>query len=140
MILEEIQIFNTILKTPDNKKVFIPNSKLTSDNIINYSALQTRRLDLKFGVSYADDIPKVKAMLARIAAEDPRIMKEPAPTIAVLELSDSSVNFAFRVWVKVPDYWDVHFDITEKVKLTFDREGITIPFPQRDVHVYQNQP
>jgi small conductance mechanosensitive channel len=136
-IVEEIQVFATILKTPDNKKVIVPNAKLTADNIINYTALETRRLDLKFGVSYSDDIPKVKAIFKRVTDEDPRILKDPAPTIAVLELADSSVNFAVRVWVKVPDYWPVHFDTTEKVKMVFDREGVKIPFPQREVHVVQ---
>jgi len=138
-IVEEIQAFATLLKTPDNKKVIVPNAKLTADNIINYSALETRRVDMKFGVSYSDDIPRVKQLLHRIISEDPRILKDPAPTIAVAELADSSVNFVVRVWVKVPDYWDVCFDTTEKVKLTFDREGVTIPFPQRDVHVYNEK-
>lgn len=138
-IVEEIQAFATLLKTPDNKKVIVPNAKLTADNIINYSANETRRVDLKFGVSYGDDLPRVKQLLQRIINEDARILKDPAPTIAVAELADSSVNFVVRVWVKAPDYWNVFFDTTEKVKLTFDREGVKIPFPQRDVHVYQEK-
>jgi small conductance mechanosensitive channel len=136
-IVEEIQVFATVLKTPDNKKVIIPNAKLTNDNIINYSALETRRVDFKFGVAYSSDIPQVKKILERVISEEPRVLKDPAPTIAVLELADSSVNLAVRVWVKVPDYWAVFFDLNEKVKLTFDREGVKIPFPQRDVHLYQ---
>jgi small conductance mechanosensitive channel len=136
-IVDEIQVFATVLKTPDNKKVIIPNAKLTGDNIINYSALETRRVDMKFGVSYSDDVPRVKQILQRIVNEEKRVLKDPAPTIAVLELADSSVNLAVRVWVKVPDYWGVFFDLTEKVKLTFDQEGVRIPFPQRDVHLYQ---
>lgn len=136
-IVDEIQIFTTILKTPDNRRVIIPNGKLTSDNIINYSALDTRRVDLTVGVSYSDDIKHVKSVLQRIAHEDKRVLKEPAPEILVSELADNSVNFIMRVWVKSGDYWPFKFDTTEKVKLAFDAEGITIPFPQRDVHLFQ---
>lgn len=137
-IVEEIQIFTTRLLTPDNKLIIVPNSKLMGDNIVNYSAKETRRVDLKFGVSYGDDLKKVKAVLQRIVGAEPRVLKDPAPTIAVSELADSSVNFVVRVWVKSADYWPVFFDTTEKVKLTFDAEGITIPFPQRHVHVHHN--
>lgn len=136
-IVEEIQAFATVLKTPDNKKVIVPNAKLTADNIVNYSALDSRRVDMEFGVGYSDDIPRVKQILQRLVNEDTRILKDPAPTIAVLKLADSSVNFAVRVWVKGDDYWNVYFSLNEKVKLTFDKEGVSIPFPQRDVHVYQ---
>jgi small conductance mechanosensitive channel len=136
-VVDEIQVFATVLNTPDNKKVIIPNAKLTADNITNYSALDTRRVDLEFGVSYSDDIPRVKQLLQRIIGEDPRILKAPAPTVAVLKLADSSVILAVRVWVKAADYWAVYFDLVEKVKLTFDREGVKIPFPQQDVHIYQ---
>jgi small conductance mechanosensitive channel len=135
--VEEVGIFTTVLKTPDNKKVIIPNSKITSDTIINYSAKETRRLDLVFGIGYEDDIKKARQVLQDIIAQDERILKDPAPTIAVLELGDSSVNFAVRPWVKTPDYWPVYFDLTEKVKLTCDANDISIPFPQRDVHVHQ---
>jgi len=135
--IETIQIFNTILKTPDNKKVILPNSKITGDIIINYSAMETRRVDMVFGIGYGDDIKKAKATLERILSEDPRVLKDPASTVAVLELADSSVNFAVRPWVKRVDYWGVYSDITEKVKLTFDQEGISIPFPQQDVHMHQ---
>ena len=135
--VEEIHIFNTVLNTPDNKKVIVPNSKITGDNIINYSARDTRRVDLVFGIGYGDDLLKAKRILEQIVAEDSRILKDPAPTIAVAELADSSVNFAVRPWVKTADYWAVLYDITEKVKLTFDREGISIPFPQQDVHMHQ---
>ncbi len=135
--IETIQIFNTILKTPDNKKVILPNSKITGDIIINYSAMETRRVDMVFGIGYGDDIKKAKATLERILSEDPRVLKDPASTVAVLELADSSVNFAVRPWVKTIDYWGAYFDITEKVKLTFDQEGISIPFPQQDVHMHQ---
>ncbi|MDH3892907.1 MAG: mechanosensitive ion channel [candidate division Zixibacteria bacterium] len=135
--VEEIHIFSTVLRTPDNKKVIIPNSRITGDNIVNYSAKDTRRVDLVFGIGYGDDLLKAKRILERIIADDSRILKDPGPTIAVLELADSSVNFAVRPWVKTADYWSVLFDITEKVKLTFDGEGISIPFPQQDVHMYQ---
>ncbi|MBN2226552.1 MAG: mechanosensitive ion channel [candidate division Zixibacteria bacterium] len=135
--VESVQIFNTVLNTPDNKKVIVPNSKITSDNITNYSAMEMRRVDLVFGIGYGDDIKKAKTTLERILSEDSRILKDPAPTVAVSELADSSVNFVVRPWVKTGDYWGVYFDITEKVKLTFDREGISIPFPQQDVHMHQ---
>lgn len=136
-IVDEIQIFTTRLTTPDNKLIIIPNSKLMGDNITNFSAHPTRRVDFKFGVSYTDDLKKVKEVLTRIVNEDRRVLKDPAPTIAVSELADSSVNLVVRVWVDKADYWNVFFETTEKVKLTFDAEGICIPFPQRDIHLYQ---
>jgi small conductance mechanosensitive channel len=135
-IVEEIQVFTTILKTPDNRLVIVPNGRIMGDNITNYSAMPTRRLDLTFGVSYGDDVPKVKAVLLRLVQEDPRVLKDPAPQILLSELADSSVNFIVRVWVKASDFWPFKFETTEKVKLTFDTEGIKIPFPQRDVHLH----
>jgi len=135
--VEAIQIFSTILKTPDNKKVIVPNSKVTGDNIINYSAMDTRRIDLVFGIGYGDDIKKAKENLEQILSEEARVLEDPAPTVAVSELADSSVNFVVRPWVKTADYWSVYFAITEKVKLTFDEQGISIPFPQQDVHMHQ---
>ena len=136
-VVESVHIFNTVLKTPDNKKVIVPNGKITGDNIVNYSAMQKRRVDMKFGIGYGDDILKAKTVLEKILSEDSRILTEPAPVIAVSELGDSSVNFVARPWVKTADYWSVYFDLTEKVKLTFDEQGISIPFPQRDIHMYQ---
>lgn len=136
-VVEAIHIFNTVLRTPDNKKVIIPNSRVTGDNITNYSAHDTRRVDLVFGIGYEDDIKKAKEILEKILSEEARVLRDPAPTIALLELADSSVNFAVRPWVKTSDYWPVYFDLTEKVKMTFDAMGISIPFPQRDVHLYQ---
>lgn len=135
--VESIQIFNTVLKTPDNKLVIIPNSKITGDMITNYSAMDKRRIDMVFGIGYGDDIRAAKRILDEIISGDERILKDPAPVVAVLELGDSSVNFAVRPWVKTSDYWSVYFDLTEKVKLTFDSRGISIPFPQRDVHIHQ---
>lgn len=134
--IEAIHIFNTVMRTPDNKKVIIPNGSITSNNIINYSAEETRRIDMVFGIGYGDDLKKAKDTLVRILSEDSRILKDPAPTVAVSELADSSVNFVVRPWVKTSDYWAVFFDLTEKVKLTFDNEGISIPFPQRDIHMF----
>jgi small conductance mechanosensitive channel len=138
-VVDEIQVFTTVLNTPDNCRVVVPNSKIMSDNITNYSARETRRLDLVFGVGYGDDIARVKAVLKRIAESDERVLADPAPQVMVGELADSSVNFIMRVWVKSADYWPFKFDTTEKVKLTFDAEGISIPFPQRDVHLIQAQ-
>ncbi len=136
-VVDEISIFNTILKTPDNKKVIIPNSSITGGNITNFSAEAIRRVDLVFGIGYDDDIKKAKEILDELIAADSRILKDPAPTVAVSELADSSVNFVVRPWVKTEDYWGVYFDLTEKVKLTFDERGISIPYPQHDVHLHQ---
>lgn len=112
--VEEIHIFTTQLKTTDNKTVIIPNAKLTSDNIMNYTVKPTRRVDLVFGVSYTDDIDKVKGVISDVLNQDSRILKDPPPTIGLLEMADSSVNFAVRPWVKPDDYWGVYFDINEK--------------------------
>ena len=132
-----ISVFNTILKTPDNKRIIVPNGSITSGNIVNYSAHDTRRVDLVFGIGYDDDIKQAKELLETIVREHPKVLDDPEPTIAVSELADSSVNFVVRPWVKTEDYWDVHFDLTETVKLRFDAAGISIPFPQTDVHVHQ---
>jgi len=136
-LVEEIQVFTTVLKTPDNKKVIVPNSGIMGGNIVNFSAHATRRVDWVFGVSYRDDIDKVKATIRRVIEADARIHKDPAPVIVVSALADSSVNFTARAWVNVPQYWDVFFDTNERMKKAFDADGITIPFPQRDVHLYQ---
>lgn len=136
-VVEQIGIFTTELRSPDNKKIIIPNAKVTADNITNYSAKDQRRVDIVAGVSYNDDLDKVRSVLERILSEDNRVLQEPAPTISVLELADSSVNFAVRPWVKTADYWDVFFAMQEKIKKVFDAEGITIPFPQQDVYVHK---
>jgi small conductance mechanosensitive channel len=135
--VEEIGIFSTIMKTPDNKKIIVPNSNITGGNIVNYSAKETRRVDLVFGIGYDDDLKKAKQLLGQILQGDDRILKDPAPVVAVSELADSSVNFVVRPWVKSADYWGVYWDLTEKVKLTFDAESISIPYPQQDVHMHQ---
>lgn len=131
----EVGIFNTTLNTPDNKLVIVPNGNITSNTITNYSAHDTRRIDFVFGIGYDDDIKKAKQVLEDILKQDERVLDDPAPTIGVAELADSSVNIAVRPWVKTSDYWPVHFDITQAVKERFDEEGITIPFPQRDMNV-----
>jgi small conductance mechanosensitive channel len=136
-VVKEIHIFNTILRTLDNKRVIIPNSKVTGDIIVNYSAEGILRVDMEFGIGYGDQIPKAKEILENILATDHRVLNEPEFTVAVKELGDSSVNFVVRPYVKVEDYWGVYFDVTEKVKMTFDEQGVSIPFPQRDVHMYQ---
>ena len=135
-VVEEVAIFNTVLKTPDNRKVIVPNGDIVGGAITNYSAHETRRIDLVMGIGYDDDLKKAKQILERILSEDERILKDPASTVAVSELADSSVNFVVRPWVKTADYWAVYFDLTEKVKLTFDAEGISIPYPQQDVHMH----
>lgn len=132
-----IALFNTILKTPDNQKIIVPNSKITNNVITNVTANDTRRVDLVIGISYDDDIKKAKEVLNRIIQEEDRILDTPKAKIAVSELADSSVNFIVRPWVKTSEYWDVYFDLTEKIKITFDEEGIHIPYPQQDVHLYK---
>jgi small conductance mechanosensitive channel len=137
-VVEAIQIFTTQLKTADNKTVIVPNAKLTDDNIVNWTVKGTRRVDMVMGIGYEDDIDKARSLMADIIEADARILKDPAPQISVSELADSSVNFVVRPWVKVEDYWGVYFDLTEKIKKSFDSNGISIPYPQRDVHVYQH--
>ncbi len=133
----EIQIFNTIIDHPDNRRMIIPNSKITGDIVTNFSDLQKRRIDLVFGISYGDDMKKAKAALEKVCADDPRILKDPKPTVAVFELGESSVNLVCRPYVKPADYWAVYFDTVESGKSALEQSGCTIPFPQRDVHMYQ---
>jgi small conductance mechanosensitive channel len=136
--VDEVQIFTTVLKTPDNKKVIIPNSQIMNGIITNYSAHDTRRVDLVFGCGYGDDIDKVYKVLEEVIAADDRILKDPAPTIDLNTLADSSVNFNVRPWVKKEDYWGVYNGLTEQVKRKFDAAGLNIPFPQQDVHIYNH--
>jgi len=135
--VHEIQIFNTIMKTPDNKVIIVPNGSISNGIITNFSMEATRRVDFVFGIGYSDDIGKAKATIERLVKEDSRALSDPEPQIVVSSLGDSSVNITTRVWVNAADYWGLFFDLTEKVKLTFDQEGISIPFPQRDVHLFQ---
>jgi small conductance mechanosensitive channel len=133
--VQEIQIFNIVLNSPDNIRVTIPNAQVTGGSILNYTINGSRRVDLVFGVSYGDDINKAKKVIESVLAGDSRVLKDPAPTVAVVALSDSSVNFVCRPWVKPADYWDVYFDTTAKVKLALESNGLTIPFPQRDIYI-----
>jgi small conductance mechanosensitive channel len=136
-VVEQIQIFNTILVTLDNKEVVIPNGKLSNESLVNYTAKKIRRVDMTFGISYDDDFKKAKTVLENIIKKYPKALKDPAPLVRMGELGDSSVNFTFRVWCKTEDYWDVYFDMHEAVKEELDKAGITIPYPQRDVHLIQ---
>lgn len=136
--VQRIDIFSSILTTPDNQKIIIPNSKITTDVITNITANATRRIDLIIGISYDDDVKEAKAALEDIIKSDTRILSDPAPTIALGELGASSLDLVVRPWVKTEEYWDVRFDLTEKIKYVFDEKGLTFPFPQQDVHMYQH--
>ncbi|UBM59675.1 mechanosensitive ion channel [Marinilongibacter aquaticus] len=136
--VKEIQIFNTILKTPDNVTVVIPNGGLSNSSLTNYSAEARRRVDWTFGIGYGDSAAKAEEVIKRLCDEDPRILKDPEVFIALSELADSSVNFVVRAWVEAGDYWAVFFEMNRKVYDTFEKEGLNIPFPQMDVHVHGN--
>jgi small conductance mechanosensitive channel len=136
--VEEIQIFSTVLKTPANQVIFIPNGGLSTSSVTNYSRENTRRMDLTFGIGYQDDIDKARKIIQDSIKDDDRILNEPAePMIAVQNLNDSSVDLLLRLWLSNDDYWDFYWEIREKIKKAFDREGITIPYPQTDVHLHQ---
>ncbi len=137
--VKEIQIFNTVLAHPDNRKIIVPNAQVTGSVISNFSAIENRRIDLVFGISYADDMKKAKEVLEKVCAGDSRILKDPKTVVAVSELGDSSVNLVCRPWVKPGDYWAVHFNITEQGKLALEKNGMSIPFPQTDVHIFNEQ-
>ncbi|MFP4424798.1 MAG: mechanosensitive ion channel family protein [Candidatus Woesearchaeota archaeon] len=132
--VSEIQIFNTILKTPDNKTVIIPNGGLANGSVVNYSTEPTRRVDMTFGISYGSDLKKAKKILTDMVAKDERVLKEPEPKVLVSGLADNSVNLAVRAWSKKEDYWDIFFEAQQKVKEEFDKAGIEIPFPQVQIH------
>lgn len=135
--VKEISIFNTIMKTLDNKRVIIPNSQVTGGSIVNYTAEGMLRVDMVFGISYSDNIDKAKGIIERVLTDHSLILKDPPYKVAVSELGNSSVNFVARPYVNPGDYWTVYFEVTEQVKKEFDAQGITIPFPQRDVHMFQ---
>lgn len=137
--VSEILIFNTILKTPDNKLIIIPNGPLANNSLTNFSAMPTRRVDWKFGIAYGDSFPKAKSVLENLLKDDIRVLNDPAPLIVLSSLSDSSVDITVRAWVSSGDYWPVFFETQEKVYDTFSREGINIPFPQMDVHLHQKK-
>ena len=134
-VVESISIFSSTMRTGDNKEVIVPNGSIYGGTIINYSARDTRRVDMVFGIGYDADIKKAKELLLKIVTADERVLPEPAPVIAVSALADSSVNFVVRPWVKSGDYWAVLWSLTEEVKLQFDANDISIPFPQMDVHL-----
>ena len=136
--VDDIQIFSTVLKTPDNKLVVVPNGSIMNGSIVNFSNQDKRRVDIIASCSYEDDIDKVKSVLADILSRDDRILNEPKPRIAVSELADSSVNFIVRPWVKNSDYLDVYYSLLEEIKKRFDQEGIAIPYPQTDVHIHNH--
>lgn len=134
--VEEIQIFNTILITPDNKKIIIPNGGLANGSMTNYSAKPTRRVDLTFGIGYGDDVDHAKKVIHSIISGNDKVLKDPAPFVEVSELADSSVNFAVRLWVNAADYWSVFFYMNETVYKEFDKEKLNIPYPQMDIHMH----
>ena len=138
-VVDNISIFTTTMTTTDNKEIIVPNGAILGGNITNYSARPTRRVDMVFGISYDDDLRKAKQLLEEIIAADDRVLAEPAPVIALGELADSSVNFLVRPWAKSEDYWGLLWDTTETVKLKFDEAGISIPYPQMDVHVNKSE-
>ena len=135
-VVKEVQIFNTILVAPDNKRIIIPNGAMSNGSITNYSAEGQLRVDLVIGIAYGADVPKAKSLLLNMLVDSPKVLKEPAPAVAVVELADSSVNLVVRPWCDSKDYWTVYFEMTEKAKLTLDENGISIPFPQRDIHIH----
>ncbi len=139
-VVQEISLFSTDLKTTDNKHVIVPNGAIWTNVITNFTTEDIRRIDMVFGIGYEDDIAAARAVIEAVLAGESRILEEPQPSVAVAELADSSVNFIVRPWVRTEDYWDVKFAVTEAIKLAFDERGVSIPFPQMDVHVDQLSP
>jgi small conductance mechanosensitive channel len=137
-VVKEVQIFNTILLSPDNKRVIIPNGAISNGAIINYSAEDKRRVDLVIGIAYESDVSKAKEVLMQVLKTNQWALSDPAPQVAVAELADSSVNLVVRPWCKPADYWDIYFSVTEQAKAALESNGITIPFPQTDVHIHRN--
>lgn len=134
--VEEVQVFTTVLRTPDNKRVVLGNSSVTESAITNYAAYDTRRVDLVFGVGYDDDLRRAREVIDAVLAAEGRVLADPPPVVAVSELADSSVNFVVRPWVQTSDYWGVTFSLTEEMKRAFDDAGLSIPYPQHDVHLH----
>lgn len=135
--VQDVGLFSTTLLTPDNKRVVVPNSLIYGGTITNYSAEDLRRVDMVFGIAYEDDIEQARRLIESTLKADGRVLEEPAATVAVSELADSSVNFVVRPWVKKEDYWDVQFAMMEQIKLAFDQNGLSIPYPQQDVHMHE---
>ncbi len=139
-IVFEIQIFNTILKTPDNKTIILPNGPLSTSSMVNLSNGELVMVEWTFGIAYGDSSKKAKKVLAKLVEEDTRLLNDPEPPVIVLSaLGDSSVNFTVRAWINVNDYWASYFEMNDKVYNTFDKEGLSIPFPQMDVHLHKNK-
>ena len=136
-VVETIRIFNTVMRTPDNREIIVPNSQIFNGTITNYSARATRRVDISIGIGYEDDINKAKEIIMSTMKSDNRVLEDPAPVILLVELGDSSVNFAVRPWVKTADYWDVFSDMNQEIKTNLESNGLSIPYPQRDVHLHQ---
>ena len=136
-VVEKITVFNTIFRTGDNKEIIVPNSQIYGGTIVNVSAKPTRRVDMVFGIGYNDDMKKAREIMLEVINGDERVLKDPAVVVAVDELADSSVNFVVRPWVNAADYWAVKWDLTENIKAAFDANGISIPYPQQDVHMHQ---
>ncbi len=136
-VVEQVRVFNTIVRTPDNREITVPNKHILDDNIINYSARDQRRIDLVMGIGYDDDIREAKQIIERVLKSESRLLDEPTPVIMVLELADSSVNIAVRPWVNTSDYWAVRGDLLENLKRELEGAGLSIPYPQRDVHLYR---
>lgn len=137
--VDTISIFHTVLKTPDNKTVIVPNGSLSNGNIINYSRQPTRRVDINIGIDYGDDVKQARSLLLALAQADSRVLKDPEPAVWLVSLGDKSVNLSLRMWARTEDFWGVFWDIQEQAKESFDANGITIPFPQRTVHLVQHQ-
>jgi small conductance mechanosensitive channel len=137
-IIEHVRIFNTVMRTGDNREITVPNSHIYSDIITNYSARDTRRIDMTIGIGYEDNIGKAKSIIEDIISKDNRLLEDPAPTIMLMELGESSIDIAVRPWVKSDDYWVTRADLLQTIKERFDAEGISIPYPQRDVHMIQS--
>jgi len=135
--VSEVGIFNTVLNTPDNRRVIVPNGQITNDIITNYSAHDTRRIDLIIGVDYGDDLKTARATIEKVIKAHDKVLEDPAPIVWVMELADSSVNFAVRPWVAAPDYWQVRNELLEQLKTELESAGCSIPFPQRDVHLHE---
>jgi small conductance mechanosensitive channel len=137
--VHSVQLFTTTLMTPDNRRIIVPNSKLTNDNIINYTIEAKRRIDFFFSVAYNDDIRKAQEVMMQALRSDARVLGDPEPTVGVFELGDNAIKFAVRPWVKTEDYWTVYFDMMQTMKQRLTEEGFNIPFPQRDVHLYHHR-
>jgi len=137
--VRELNVFHTIMNTIDNKRIVLPNGSVANGALTNFTINGTRRADQLFGIGYGDDLKKAKEILTRLVNEDPRVLKDPAPLVIVHSLGDSSVNLQVRAWAKNDDFWAYNWDMTEKVKMTFDKEGISIPFPQRDLHIIDHK-